>query len=342
MELAELLEREDLDGDEVLNWARERADVLIAELEAGDDELLQLLESDVQIDVEALAARPEPQAPDPTPALGLVHQAPDEPVDQAPDEPPVDQAPDEPVNAETAESPAAELHAPTEAEAEIVDEQPTRPITLPIDEPEPESQAELADTHDEAPEDEPLIRGRRRVPSTPQPLSADELPPPPEHLRLADGEPEPILETVDTGPLELGTPEADAMIAATSVRAPIEFDMDVDEGDDDAPLAREDAAPAPIDVAGEAPSELEAPPADEQPSASEAASDEDSEDEDEDSEDEEFELVEIDDEELELVEEVEDAAPPSPPPPPPPGGAPPPPPPKPAAADDDGFDIDMD
>lgn len=324
MELAELLEREDLDGDEVLNWARERADVLIAELEAGDDELLQLLESDVQIDVEALAARPEPQAPDPTPALGLVHQAPDEPVD-----------------AETAESAAAELHATTEAEAEaeVVDEQPTRPITLPIDEPEPESQAELADTHDEAPEDEPLIRGRRRVPSTPQPLSADELPPPPEHLRLADGEPEPILETVDTGPLELGTPEADAMIAATSVRAPIEFDMDVDEGDDDAPLAREDAAPAAIDVAGEAPSEIEAPPTDEQPTASEAASDEDTEDEDE--EDEEFELVEIDDEELELVEEVEDAAPP-PPPPPPPGGAPPPPPPKPAAADDDGFDIDMD
>jgi hypothetical protein len=49
----------------------------------------------------------------------------------------------------------------------------------------------------------PLARRRRREPSSPQPKTADELPPPPEHPRLAEGEPEPILEHVDTGPIDL-------------------------------------------------------------------------------------------------------------------------------------------
>jgi hypothetical protein len=49
----------------------------------------------------------------------------------------------------------------------------------------------------------PVARRRRREPSSPQPKSADELPPPPEHPRLADGEPEPMLEHVDTGPIDL-------------------------------------------------------------------------------------------------------------------------------------------
>jgi hypothetical protein len=49
----------------------------------------------------------------------------------------------------------------------------------------------------------PVARRRRREPSSPQPKSADELPPPPEHPGLAEGEPEPVLETVDTGPIDL-------------------------------------------------------------------------------------------------------------------------------------------
>lgn len=49
----------------------------------------------------------------------------------------------------------------------------------------------------------PVTRRRRREPSSPQPKTADELPPPPEHPGLAEGEPEPMLETVDTGPIDL-------------------------------------------------------------------------------------------------------------------------------------------
>jgi hypothetical protein len=49
----------------------------------------------------------------------------------------------------------------------------------------------------------PIARRRRREPSSPQPKTAAELPPLPDHPRLADGEPEPMLEHVDTGPIDL-------------------------------------------------------------------------------------------------------------------------------------------
>jgi hypothetical protein len=133
MELAELLEREGLDPDELMNWARGRADGLIAACDA-DDPLRGLLAAGVDV-----------------------------------------------------------------AERVSV--------------------------------------GRRRVPSHPQPFSADELPPPPEQPRLADGEPEPILETFDTGAIQLGTPEADSLIAEHSSR-PRDDD---DDGEAEAEAEAEDA-----------------------------------------------------------------------------------------------------
>jgi len=141
MELAELLEREGLDPDELMTWARGRAGGLIAACEA-DDPLRALL------------------------------------ADRG------------------------------EADAVPV------PVPVPV--------------------------ARRREPSRPQPLSADELPPPPEQPRLADGEPEPILETFNTSAIELGTPATDSLIAEHSSREPddggeleeLEFD-ELEELDDE-------------------------------------------------------------------------------------------------------------
>lgn len=75
--------------------------------------------------------------------------------------------------------------------------------------------------------------GRRRKPSAPQPLSAAELPPPPEQPRLAHGEPEPLLETFNTGPLELDSAEAAALIAETSTREPTADPEQSTAGDED-------------------------------------------------------------------------------------------------------------
>jgi hypothetical protein len=158
-------------------------------------------------------------------------------------------------------------------------------------------------------------RGRRRVPSTPQPLSASELPPPPEHPRLADGEPEPMLETVDTGPIDLGSAEARAMIAANSTRMP------------EPAVTRQEitqVAPAPT-----ASSEVEAADASEEFEIDE--------------------LEELDDEELELLEEGDagddddpDAAAAPPPRPPAKPGAARAPATEAAAENTDSFDIDVD
>jgi hypothetical protein len=158
-------------------------------------------------------------------------------------------------------------------------------------------------------------RGRRRVPSTPQPLSASELPPPPEHPRLADGEPEPMLETVDTGPIDLGSAEARAMIAANSTRMP------------EPAVTRQEitqVAPAPT-----ASSEVEATDASEEFEIDE--------------------LEELDDEELELLEEGDagdddepDAAAAPPPRPPSKPGAARAPATEAAAENTDSFDIDVD
>jgi hypothetical protein len=116
--------------------------------------------------------------------------------------------------------------APVEDE---VEESITSPIAIPV--------------YDEASETdatEVAARGRRRVPSTPQPLSASELPPPPEQPRLADGEPEPILETFDTGPIDLGTPEATALIAETATIPP-EPEPEPEDDEPELPVAVESA-----------------------------------------------------------------------------------------------------
>lgn len=86
-----------------------------------------------------------------------------------------------------AEARAAELIAELDAE------DPLRSLLGPGGEAGPEAELDAV----------PVTRRRRREPSSPQPKSADELPPPPEHPRLAEGEPEPMLETVDTGPIDL-------------------------------------------------------------------------------------------------------------------------------------------
>jgi hypothetical protein len=180
MELDELLDREGLDGDELMTWAKARTEQLLAELVGASDELVHLLEPAAQIDLEAIPVRRVEVLDDMLPvSVG---------------------------------------DAPVEDE---VEESITSPISLPPvhDEPSEPDAAEVG------------ARGRRRVPSTPQPLSASELPPPPEQPRLADGEPEPILETFDTGPIDLGTAEAREMIAATSTRAPMIVEPEVAASD---------------------------------------------------------------------------------------------------------------
>jgi hypothetical protein len=198
------------------------------------------------------------------------------------------------------------LPVPVGAAAGHVEAEADESITVPISlEDEPDA-AELG------------TRGRRRVPSKPQPLSASELPPPPEHTRLADGEPEPMLETVDTGPIDLGSDEARAMIVANSSRFTL-LDMEVHDPADVAETAALQAA----EVTARA-EEPEATSSDEPNAASEAepqaGSEADASDEFEIDE-----LEELDDEELELIdaEDSEDAgddaevAPPPPPRPPP-------------------------
>lgn len=161
----------------------------------------------------------------------------------------------------------------------------------------------------------------------PQPLSAAELPPPPEHPRLADGEPEPMLEHVDTGPIDLDSAEGQAMIGGHSTQV----------------------ASAQVEAAAEAASEVSSEMTSEAASemTSEAAS-EDREDPDdfeidtelEELDDEELELVEVEDEDEDETSSGPDVAPPPPPPPPPrrpPAQAKaPPPPPK----SDNSVDID--
>ena len=46
MELAELLEREDLDADEVLSWARDRSEVLVTELAVPRDRRVEAVAFD--------------------------------------------------------------------------------------------------------------------------------------------------------------------------------------------------------------------------------------------------------------------------------------------------------
>src|SRR5690606_10947399 len=160
MDLAELLDSERLDEHELMDWARGRADALVAELgrDPQGGPLLQLLERDASLDVAAVSVVPEPVA--------------------------------------------------------AVAAEPAAVVEQPLDEP----------------------------PSGPQPmLSVDELPPPPEPPRLADGEPEPMLETFDTGAIHLGTPEADALIAENS-SLPLEVVGDVEPAGDVEPPA-DDAPP---------------------------------------------------------------------------------------------------
>jgi hypothetical protein len=254
MELDELLDREGLDPDELMTWAQRRAEQLLAELSDESDELLRLLEPAAQIDIENVPVR----------RVAVVDDM--LPVSVGPASVHVD---------ESAEAQPAEAHVEAEAEESI-----TAPIAIDVPSVEP-VETDAAEVG---------ARGRRRVPSTPQPLSASELSPPPEHPRLADGEPEPMLETFNTGPIELGTAEARAMIAAHSTR---ELEPE--------PAAEPETAAEPEPEAA----------------AVEAASN--------DSDDFEIdELEEIDDEELELLVEVDDSeddssepAPPPPPRPPP-------------------------
>lgn len=143
MELAELLESEGLDPDELIAWAKSRAESLVAELGHAEQgrPLLQLLERDASLDVAAVSvAAPE--------RVAIVEAPPKRP------------------------EPVASTHPPREEFSGL------------------------------------------------QPIIAHDLPPPPEPSRLVDGEPEPMLETFDTGAIQLGTPEADALIAQTSTSSP--------------------------------------------------------------------------------------------------------------------------
>jgi hypothetical protein len=152
------------------------------------------------------------------------------------------------------------VEAPASARVEEeAEESITAPIALevPVEQPVETDAAEVG------------ARGRRRVPSTPQPLSASELSPPPEHPRLADGEPEPMLETFDTGPIDLGTAEARAMIVANSTRDPEpeaadgseEFEIDdLEELDDEELELMEEEAGDDDSDAGAAPSVMPGPP----------------------------------------------------------------------------------
>jgi hypothetical protein len=252
MELDELLDREGLDPDELMIWAHRRAERLLADL-AGS--------ADGSVDGSGELAR-------------LLEPAGQIDLDGIP------------VRRVAVVDDMLPVSAGAAARVEVeVEETITQPIALPVVHDEPSETVTVTET-DAA---ELGTRGRRRVPSTPQPLSASELPPPPEHPRLADGEPEPMLETVDTGPIDLGSAEARAMIAANSTRMP------------EPAVTRQEitqVAPAPT-----ASSEVEATDASEEFEIDE--------------------LEELDDEELELLVDVDDSgddaevAPPPPPRPPP-------------------------
>lgn len=306
MELDELLDREGLDPHELLTWAHERAEQLLAELTAagaagGSDELARLLEPAGQIDLDGVPARRVAVAQDMLPAgVG------------------------------------------TTVEIEVeADESITAPSSIA---------AALAEQASNEPEATELgTRGRRRVPSAPQPLSASELPPPPEHTRLADGEPEPVLETVDTGPIDLATAEAQAMIAANSTRTAevdvdVDIDVDVDEPESESAAEASEAVAAEVapqvaaDDEPQAAAASEEPPRAAEPQAADASEEpqaaapaEEPQAADASEEFEIDELEEIDDEELELLVDVDDSGddaevPPPPPPRPPPAkpAAPPP------------------
>lgn len=146
MELAELLEREGVDPDELMTWARRRADTLVAGIVADQlgEPLLRLLTGDGSIDIAAVPVMAEPVAELPVPVTA---------------EPTVD----------------------TVVDAEI--------------------------------QEDTVVEARHEVESSP--ITVDELPPPPDPPQLAEGEPEPLLETFDTGPIDLETPEAAALMAAT-------------------------------------------------------------------------------------------------------------------------------
>jgi hypothetical protein len=149
----------------------------------------------------------------------------------------------------------------------VVKREPLR-VVEPAPEPEPEPEPEAAVVED----------------SSPLPLTVDELPPPPETPRLAEGEPEPILETFDTGPIDLGTPEATALIVETAT-----------------------IPPAPEPEPEPEPSEDDEP---ELPVAVESAASEDELEEIEFDE-----LVEIDDAELEVLDDLDEPENPLPKPP---------------------------
>jgi hypothetical protein len=264
MELDELLDREGLDPDELMTWAHRRAELLLAELSDGSDELARLLEPAGQIDLADVPVRRVAVAEDMLP-VGV--------------------------------------GAPTARVEDESDESITAPISI-------ETASDASNTESNEPDAAEVgARGRRRVPSTPQPLSASELPPPPEHPRLADGEPEPMLDTFDTGPIDLGSFEAHAMIAATSTRMPV---VEPEAAAEVSETAASDEFEVTI-----ASDEPEVTAASDEPQA--AASDVDGSDEFEIDE-----LEELDDAELELVD-VDDSgddgeaeAPPPPPPRPPP------------------------
>jgi hypothetical protein len=201
MELAELLEREGLDPDALMTWARGRADTLVEELAHAEhgQPLLQLLVAEASVDVAALSV------------------------------------------------------ASTVAAA--------------------------------------------------RPISVDELPPPPEP-QLAEGEPEPILETFDTGPIDLETLEAAALLGVVEVAPEAEH----------APIAEASEPELPVAVEAEPAVEAELPVA-----AEPAGEDESSGEEDELEEIELDELVEIAEDELEVLDELDEPESPLPPrrPPPP-------------------------
>jgi hypothetical protein len=278
MELDELLDREGLDPDELMIWAHRRAERLLADL-AGS--------ADGSVDGSGELAR-------------LLEPAGQIDLDGIP------------VRRVAVVDDMLPVSAGAAARVEVeVEETITQPIALPVVHDEPSETVTVTET-DAA---ELGTRGRRRVPSTPQPLSASELPPPPEHPRLADGEPEPMLETVDTGPIDLGSAEARAMIAANSTRMP------------EPAVTRQEitqVAPAPT-----ASSEVEATDASEEFEIDE--------------------LEELDDEELELLEEGDagdddepDAAAAPPPRPPAKPGAARVPATEAPAENTDSFDIDVD
>ena len=314
MELAQLLESEGLDADELMDWAWRRAGQLIEELAADEPghELLALLEANAAIDVTAIeVARVRPVAA-PGPAIGEtqteVADEFEEPEFGGPEpEGAVEAAVEEPVADAFEES---EFDEPEFAEASVSQAGPKpKPdvggFDIDIDDDfddafddeasapglEPELDDDLDASEAERDPDAPGLR--RRSPSTPQPTSADELPPLPENPGYTTGAPEPLLETVDTSPIDLGSPEAEALLDAHSTQAPAEPEAHAEaEAEAEADEAGDDAGDG------------------------------------EDEEFEEFEELELEEfEEFEIIDEEPEAAPPAPPPPPPP-------PPPPSSSDD--------